>query len=75
MCIILISCSGDKMCGVRACVQLTGMPRSMGSTGCLKGRDSGSCLYSDSSVGIRAWRSSSGLKTEKRKKRRKKKQN
>lgn len=43
----------------------TGIPRSKGSTGCLKGRDSGSCLYRDSRVGIRAWRNSSGLNTEK----------
>lgn len=44
---------------------LTGIPRSSGSTGCLKGSDSGSCLYRDSRVGIKAWRNSSGLKTEK----------
>lgn len=43
----------------------TGIPKSIGSTGCLKGRDSGSCLYRLSRVGIRAWRNSSGLKTEK----------
>lgn len=47
-------------------VRLTGMPRSIGSTGCRKGRDSGSCLYRDSRVGINACRNSSGLKTEKR---------
>jgi len=42
----------------------TGICRATGSTGCLNGRDSGSCLYSFSSVGISAWRNSSGLKTE-----------
>ncbi|KAG7275504.1 hypothetical protein CRUP_032547 [Coryphaenoides rupestris] len=35
------------------------MQSSCGSTGILKGRDSGSCLYRDSSVGISACRSSS----------------
>lgn len=45
-------------------ILLTGIPSSCGSTGCLKGRDSGSCRYSASNVGIRAWRSSSGLNTE-----------
>ncbi len=42
------------------------MPRSVGFTGCRKGRDSGSCLYRDSRVGINACRNSSGLKTGKR---------
>lgn len=41
----------------------TGIPSNWGSTGWRKGRDSGSCRYSASRVGIRAWRSSSGLKT------------
>lgn len=48
---------------IGAGVLLTGIPRSMGSTGCLKGSDSGSCLYRDSRVGISACRNSSGLKT------------
>jgi len=43
----------------------TGIPSNWGSTGWRKGRDSGSWRYKDSKVGIRAWRSSSGLKTEK----------
>lgn len=43
--------------------ELTGIPRSWGSTGWRKGKDSGSCRYSASRVGIRAWRNSSGLKT------------
>ena len=43
--------------------QLTGIPRSWGSTGCRKGKDSGSCRYRASRVDIRAWRNSSGLKT------------
>ena len=42
---------------------LTGIPRSWGSTGCRKGKDSGSCRYRASRVDIRAWRNSSGLKT------------
>ena len=46
---------------------LTGIPRSWGSTGCRKGKDSGSCRYRASRVGIRAWRNSSGLKTAVRK--------
>lgn len=41
----------------------TGIPSNWGSTGWRKGRDSGSCRYRASRVGIRAWRSSSGLKT------------
>lgn len=41
----------------------TGIPSNWGSTGWRKGRDSGSCRYKASRVGIRAWRSSSGLKT------------
>lgn len=43
----------------------TGIPSNWGSTGWRKGRDSGSCRYKASRVGIRAWRSSSGLKTGK----------
>ncbi len=46
------------------------MPRSVGFTGCRKGRDSGSCLYRDSRVGINACRNSSGLKTGKRERKR-----
>lgn len=41
----------------------TGIPSNWGSTGWRKGRDSGSCRYKASRVGISAWRSSSGLKT------------
>lgn len=43
----------------------TGIPSNWGSTGWRKGRDSGSWRYKDSKVGMRAWRSSSGLKTGK----------
>lgn len=42
----------------------TGIASSTGSTGWRKGNDSGSWRYSFSRVGISAWRSSSGLKTE-----------
>ena len=43
--------------------KLTKQPSSFGSTGCLKGRDSGSCLYKFSKVGTSACRNSSGRKT------------
>lgn len=42
---------------------LTKQPSSFGSTGCLKGWDSGSCLYKFSRVGISASRNSSGRNT------------
>lgn len=45
-------------------VQPTRQPRSLGSTGVLKGRASGSCLYSFSKVGTSIRRSSSGKNTE-----------
>lgn len=45
-------------------LKLTGIWRATGSTGCLKGRDSGSWRYNFSRVGINACRNSSGLKTE-----------
>ena len=44
--------------------ELTGICKATGSTGCLNGRDSGSCLYNFSKVGIKACRNSSGLNTE-----------